>query len=261
MSERDDWLSPGALRSLFLLRSSLQSSQAWVELDIQPNKALNREGLDPVRDDDNQIAFDFDSSYMTNLCYLDELKMDKARENGISYTPVSNTSAEDVQSAISMVLSSFYTSHSPVNLYVLLAAVRYKSRDDVLEALKVCGDLIRGNFVLKSKLTQYGPNAQAVRDTILDILMDVGVVHRERLKRAVQVLDISKDLTDHMLMDICKQNDEGWVLKLEDDALFYADYSDLAKDMDEEWKINRERVQMYRERYDNDVLAFEGVSL
>jgi hypothetical protein len=230
-------------------------------LDIQPNKALNREGLDPVRDDDNQIAFDFDSSYMTNLCYLDELKMDKARENGITFTPASNTSAEDVQSAISMVLNSFYTSHSPVNLYVLLAAVRYKSRDDVLEALKVCGDLIRGNFVLKSKLTQYGPNAQAVRDTILDILMDVGVVHRERLKRAVQVLDISKDLTDHMLMDICKQNDEGWVLKLEDDALFYADYSDLAKDMDEEWKINRERVQMYRERYDNDVLAFEGVSL
>jgi len=252
LKKRESDRAMQARKNSYAYKRRMMEEEEWIELDIQQNKALSREGLDPMRDDDRQIAFDFKNSYMACLNYLGELKALKALEHGSSFTPDANSSADDVESAISMVISCFYSSSSPVNLYVLLAAVKYKSREDVLEALKVCGTLVRGNFVLKSKLTPYGPSARVVRNTILDILMDVGVVDRVRLKRAVQELDISNDLINHMLKEICKQDEGGWVLKVEDDSLFYADYGELANSMREEWKVSKEEIETYRQRYDLD---------
>jgi len=249
-----------ARRNSYVYKKKRVDDEAWLNLEIKSDKKKAREALNPDRDDDTQIPFDFNKSYVKSLNYLDELKAHKALEHGSAFPQDTTGSADDVESAISMVIRSFYSSRSPVNLYVMLAAVKYKSKNDILEALSVCGTVVRGNWVIKSKLTPYGPSAQVVRDTILDIVKDVGIVDRARLKSAVQQLDISKDITDHMLKEICKPTAGGWVLKLEDDTMFYQDYQDLAKKMGEEWMANRERVKVFRERYDGGVLVLEDAS-
>ncbi|CAJ1953628.1 unnamed protein product [Cylindrotheca closterium] len=95
------------------------------------------------------------------------------------------------------------------------------SENMLIEALASCAFLVRGNFVLQSKLLSFSQSIAHARTFVLFLFQTIEVVHRLRLE---QVYEDDDEVTSEIILMLLKQvgrsTPEGWKLRVEDDPSF-----------------------------------------
>jgi DNA-directed RNA polymerase III subunit RPC5 len=142
---------------------------------------------------------------------------------------------------------------------------------DILTSLASCAILVRGNYVLQSRLLRRLPKPVAKARTFLLLLLQcIGVIHRSRIDYVFGICALSKDTADvyddddaspfyHesltsetilMLLDqVAKITPDGWVLRGQDDSNFLHRFPENTNLHVEYWGRQMVRFQEYLQRY------------
>lgn len=109
---------------------------------------------------------------------------------------------------------------------------------DLLTALTSCAVLVRGNYVLQSRLLSLPKSLAKARTFILLLLQSIGVIHRRRLDlvfgigvendnsnnsgRGAIIQDefLTAETVFMLLKQVARKTSDGWVLKIQDDIAF-----------------------------------------
>ena len=94
------------------------------------------------------------------------------------------------------------------------------SDEALLQALNTCAFLVRGNFILQSRLMPLPAAVGQARTFLLFLLQSLGVVHRARLEH---VYFGDKQVTAEVIFMLLQQigargSEGGWKLKVDDDS-------------------------------------------
>ena len=138
------------------------------------------------------------------------------------------------------------------------------SDQQVLDSLAACAVMVRGNYVLQSRLMQYPRPVSKARAFVLLLLQSIGVVHRNRLE---QVYGLSNDENGEeidesrheahvnsesllvILNQVARKTHDGWVLKVEDDTELLANFPENTAIHMQYWGRQMLRFRDYIERY------------
>lgn len=123
--------------------------------------------------------------------------------------------------------------------------------DEVLiQALSSCAFLIRGNFILQSRLLPLPTAVGQARTFILLMLQSVGVVHRKRLEYVYQGDDqVTPEVLLMLLQQVATRTSVGWKAKVEDDDTFENNFPEAVPIYLEFWKRQVRRFSGLVERY------------
>lgn len=95
----------------------------------------------------------------------------------------------------------------------------------LLHALGSCAFLVRGNFLLHSKLLPLNPSTAHARTFILFLFQTIENVHRSRLEHIYDGDDqVNPETLLMLLQQVGRKTSEGWNLKVEDDPTFADKY-------------------------------------
>ncbi|KAL3938659.1 MAG: hypothetical protein SGBAC_006471 [Bacillariaceae sp.] len=121
------------------------------------------------------------------------------------------------------------------------------------ETLASCAFLVRGNFVLQSKLLSFNQSIAHARTFLLFLFQTIEVVHRRRLE---QVYEDDDEVTPEILLMLLKQvgrsTQDGWKLRVEDDPSFGTDHPDAVVVHLNFWTSQLRRFQPLLDLYRQD---------
>eukprot|EP00980_Cylindrotheca_fusiformis_P008321 scaffold1739_cov109-Cylindrotheca_fusiformis.AAC.13 len=116
----------------------------------------------------------------------------------------------------------------PIPYSVLKDQFRGSVTDEMLlQALGSCAFLVRGNFLLHSKLLPLNPSIAHARTFILFLFQTIEYVHRSRLELVYNGDDqVNPEALLMVLKQVGRKTSKGWKLKVEDDPTFAEKYPD-----------------------------------
>lgn len=126
-----------------------------------------------------------------------------------------------------------------------------KDDQDLLTALSSCAVLVRGNFLLQSRLLPLTPALQQARTFILYLLQRVGHVERGRLERVFeQKQGVTSEAIQMLLHQVATRGvNGGWQLKVSDNLDIYQEYPEQTQLHSQYWERQETRfsdlVDMY----------------
>ena len=136
--------------------------------------------------------------------------------------------------------------------------------ETIVRALRSCAFLIRGNFVLQSRLLSLSPALAQVRTFVLFVLQTVGYVSRGRLDYAFKDSENGENNSAAVLMileQVAQKKSDGWKLKVEDDTNFVSQHPESVQTFLQFWGDQVQRFGQLLERYRSDdwVLTIGGI--
>lgn len=189
-----------------------------------------------------KVEFDFKDKYVNTLNYLEEVNRIKLKENGEEFDKIHPETISTLESAMSKIIQSFYTSHSPLNLSVLLSCISYTDEALIIDALRTVAVLVRGNWILKSSLTPFSEKEQLARDVIISLFITHGSLDKSILKASITSLEVPEYVVEHMLKEIAVKRERLWWVKLVDDTEFGRRYGEVEEKERVEWEEGRKEV-------------------
>ena len=140
----------------------------------------------------------------------------------------------------------------PVPFCVLKSQFSTVEDQDLLTALSSCAVLVRGNFVLQSRLMPLTPALQQARTFILFLLQRMGHVERVRLEKIFHESEgVTLDGIQMLLEQVASRGLTGWRPKLEDNLDFYDFFPEQTQLHAQYWERQETRfadfLQLYNE--------------
>ena len=200
----------------------------------------------------NEMGTTLNSTYVHSLNYLPN--SDKRKD------AKSNFNNQAVCSRIVGLLRK----GMPVPYSLLRSHFPHSVTDEtILKALGICALLIRGNFILQSRLLPLSPALAQVRTFVLFLLHTVGFVSRGRLDHAFkngQGDERNSDAVHVILEQVAQKTPDGWKLKVEDDTNFVDRHPDSLRPFLQFWGDQAHRFGPLLERYrSNDWVPSAGL--
>jgi DNA-directed RNA polymerase-3 subunit RPC5 len=217
-----------ARKSSYGYKKASEESELWIPLDVHPkgspemmesiSKVLcpNPEEsllMDKKQTDKEQEPLS--STYVHSLNYLPLAYRSHDKEEG----------AEEVSSICTKLVQLMQLGW-PIPYSVLRAQFPKSVSDETLfEALNSCAFFVRGNFILQSRLIPLPATVTQARTFMLFLFQTMEVVHRSRLEHVYEGDDqVNSEAILLLLEQIGKKTNEGWKLKVDDDASFAENY-------------------------------------
>lgn len=124
------------------------------------------------------------------------------------------------------------------------------SDDVLLQALSTCAVLVRGNFVLQSRLMPLPVAVAQARTFLLFLFQTVEVVHRPRLEHVYHGdTQVTSEVLLMLLEQVGTRTKEGWKLKVDDDLTMPDRYPDVVALHLEYWTKQVRRFGPLFDRY------------
>lgn len=179
--------------------------------------------------------------------------------NSLNYLPLEKNvlqkdeSEEEISNVCSKLVKIMHLGW-PIPFSVLRGQFPRSVSDRILtEVLCSCSFLVRGNFVLQSRLIPLKAEVAHARTFILFLLQSTGVVHRSRLNH---VYKNDKEVTTEailmLLQQVATKTSEGWKLKVDDDPSILQVAPSAVKELMEYWNTQVRRFKPLLERYAGD---------
>mmetsp|Transcript_39152 Transcript_39152/g.94652 ORF Transcript_39152/g.94652 Transcript_39152/m.94652 type:complete len:404 (+) Transcript_39152:63-1274(+) len=122
-----------------------------------------------------------------------------------------------------------------------------------IEALANCAFLVRGNFVLQSKLLSFNQSIGHARTFLLFLFQTIEVVHRRRLEQVYEDDDeVSPEIILMLLEQVGRSTPDGWKLRVEDDPSFGINHPDAVVVHLNFWTSQLRRFQPLLDLYRQD---------
>ena len=269
-------------RNSYAYKRACEESEDWIQLEVHGNTRdggwteVKKDYMEKVkcrnRNKDLLLGMTSNEGYVRSLNYLDSMaaassfasamnedlsdwkpssKTDPAMEDDeeiVNSTPVGETEKAAAELAAKLVVLLQNGDGAMIPYRVIRSRLNEKAiSDEVLTmALSSCTVLVRGNFCLKSSLTQFinvggsgnarGRAMRELRDFILLLLNMHGMVQRERLIRVYKEIEddtpniINPDTIILLLQTVARRSDTEncWLPKVDDDELFSAKFPEVA---------------------------------
>lgn len=140
----------------------------------------------------------------------------------------------------------------PVPYSVLKNQFESAADQDLLTALSSCAVLIRGNFVLQSRLLPLTPVLQQARTFILFLLQRMGHVERVRLEHVFREMEsVTSEAIQMLLEQVASRGVNGWQPKVEDNLEFYDFFPEQSQLHSQYWERQETRfsdlLQLYNQ--------------
>lgn len=177
--------------------------------------------------------------------------------HSLNYIPpplldVDNISSTSNLSTVCAKLTSLLQRGWPVPYAVVQTQFPNMDDPDLLTALASCAVLVRGNFVLQSRLMPLTPALQQARTFVLLLLQKRGYVERVRLE---QVFDeheaVTSEAIQMLLEQVATRGMNGWQPKLQDNLGLYELFPEQTQLHSQYWERQETRfahfLQMYKE--------------
>eukprot|EP00934_Nitzschia_sp_Nitz4_P009412 Nitzschia sp. Nitz4//scaffold11_size288233//157476//158867//NITZ4_000777-RA/size288233-processed-gene-0.181-mRNA-1//1//CDS//3329534083//9402//frame0 len=124
----------------------------------------------------------------------------------------------------------------------------------MFSALENCAFLVRGNFVLQSRLLPLIPAVGHARTFILFLLQTLGVVYRKRLEHVYEGDDrVTSEAILMLLEQVAQRTTQGWKLKVDDDESFPTRFPAIVSVHGEYWRRQVRRYGPLLEKYREQV--------
>jgi DNA-directed RNA polymerase-3 subunit RPC5 len=124
------------------------------------------------------------------------------------------------------------------------------SDDVLLQSLGGCAFLVRGNFILQSRLLPLPAAVGQARTFILFLFQSLGVVHRARVEHVYHGDDqVTSEVIFMLLEQVGITSEVGWKLKVDDDPTLETKYPGIAQLHLEFWRKQVRRFEPLFERY------------
>ena len=125
----------------------------------------------------------------------------------------------------------------PIPYSLLRAQLPAELTDEkVFDALAVCAIMVRGNFCLHSRFVSLPRELQRTRTFMLSLLQNNGLIRRNCLEKVYKSDSrVSSEKLHILLRLIAKRTTKGWILRVDDDLAFVADYPDQAARYQQYW--------------------------
>ena len=237
-----------ARKNSYAYKRSLEDSEEWVQLAIRARSEADTRRMLCSRQS-HKLAFR-PEEYLRSLQYLPAKRDDKSLQ-GVSADK--SGAPATVTSVVKMIVRAYGASGAPLSFRVFSSSVPSLPPSLLLSSFAVTSWGVRGNFVLRSSLTEYPPAAQIVRDVALLLLVDCGYVERRRLALTVGSLCVKGAVVEHMLKQFAVKVDgrERWVMRVTDDKAFEDEIGDAAEQYARDIDRRREQLKLYVEYYKN----------
>jgi DNA-directed RNA polymerase-3 subunit RPC5 len=224
-----------ARKSSYAYKKISEESELWQELEVHgigspdADEALLRVGLpDPQKDNllvadgktnnnDDQPLVLKNTTYVQTLNYLPPAP--KAAPQEAQQLPEDGNANDAVASNACTKLVRLMHLGLPIPFSVLRAQFPESIADQTLfVALGSCAVLVRGNFILESRLLPMPPAVAQARTFLLFLMQAMEVVYRSRLEHVFEGDEIVNSETLLMLLEqVGTRTQDGWRLKVEDD--------------------------------------------
>jgi DNA-directed RNA polymerase-3 subunit RPC5 len=216
-----------ARKSTYAYKKASEESEPWNNLEVydkdspEANDIMGKVICPSMHDnlmteiDKNNPEFPSSEQYASTLNYLP-----------LSYKINEKEEDADEISSVCAKLVRFLQEGWPIPFLVLKDRFPESIIEETLfQALGSCAFLVRGNFVLHSKLMPLSPSVAHARTFILFLFQTIDVIHRSRLENVYANDDQVNTETIFMLLNqVGKKSPEGWRLKVEDDTTFAEKY-------------------------------------
>jgi DNA-directed RNA polymerase-3 subunit RPC5 len=209
-------------KSTYAYKRMSEESELWQNLNVHDRESMEAKStMDKITEgtsqknlmtltNPNSAVGPLNDEYIRTLNYLPS--RNNKRENG----------DEGDAAAVVTKLVDLMQEGWPIPYKVLKRQFSSAVSENMLiEALASCAFLVRGNFVLQSKLLSFNQSIAHARTFLLFLLQTIEVVHRLRLE---QVYEDDDEVTTEIILMLLKQvgrsTPDGWKLRVEDDLSF-----------------------------------------
>jgi DNA-directed RNA polymerase-3 subunit RPC5 len=257
-----------ARKSSHAYKKTSQDSEPWQELAVQDRTSLSYRRMQsaipcPTPNKElvmiQEVNTDPSSSFVKSLNYLPESFAENVHD--VDQPDRSTASRAKLISAIAQLsvdLTKLLHRGFPVPYAVIRAQFPSVGEQDLLTALSSCAVLVRGNFVLQSRLLQMpSPRMVQARTFILYLLQTLGLVQRSRLDFVFRDDEsISAEFLLVLLRQVADKTTNGWKLKIDDDIKFCEAFPELAQLHSQYWE--RQAIRFKAEMMDyNEASAYQ----
>lgn len=220
-----------ARKSTYAFKKMSEESELWHNLDVHDKDspeagAVTEKVICPSTEeivmaeiDKNNSGRPISAQYVGTLNYLLPSHNGQAKD-------------EDVEQVSGVVakLVRLMQEGWPIPYLVLKSQFPASVSDGILlQALGSCAFLVRGNFVLHSKLLPVKPSIAHARTFILFLFQTIELVHRSRLEHVYDGDDQVNPETLIMLLEqVGTKTPEGWKLRVDDDPSFAEKYQETS---------------------------------
>lgn len=141
---------------------------------------------------------------------------------------------------------------------ILCHALPSKKESDILEALTFCAVLVRGNWCLQSKYLQMDRGLQELRNLLLLVLQEHGIVYRQPLVAAIGQEQVDPSTSQQQVrvifQSVARKADNCWEPKISDNHGFLEDHASVAVQQEEAvWKRMKSRFADEFQQYSDSI--------
>ena len=163
---------------------------------------------------------------------------------------VDNVSSTSSLSTVCAQLTSLLQRGWPVPYAVVQNQFPNMDNPDLLTALASCAVLVRGNFVLQSRLMPLTPALQQARTFILFLLYKMGHVERVRLEQVFCEHEaVTSEAIQMLLEQVATRGWNGWQPKLQDNLALYDFFPEQTQLHSQYWERQETRFEEYLQLY------------
>jgi DNA-directed RNA polymerase-3 subunit RPC5 len=241
-----------ARKSSYSYKKASKESEIWLPLEVhgqgspEVDEAMFKVPCPSPGDNilmdrkDDMMDKPFNTTYVNTLNYLPMEKKERYKEEG----------DEEITSVCSKLVRLMYLGW-PIPFSVLREQFPKSVGDRTLiEALGSCAFLVRGNFILQSRLIPLKPEVAQARTFILFLLQAMGVVHRSRLNHVYKNdKEVTQEAILMLLEQVAKLTNEGWKLKVDDDESVFGTSPLAVQELVKVWATQVRRFKPLLERY------------
>jgi DNA-directed RNA polymerase-3 subunit RPC5 len=212
-----------ARKSTYAFKKMSEESELWHNLNVHDKHSAeagavtekvicpNTEEIVMAEMDKNKPGKTIAAQYVGTLNYLLPSHISQAKD-------------EDVEQVSGVVakLVRLMQEGWPIPYLVLKSQFPpFVSDGTLLQALGSCAFLVRGNFVLHSKLLPVKPSIAHARTFILFLFQTIEVVHRSRLEHVYAGdAQVNPETLIMLLEQVGRKTTGGWKLRVDDDPSF-----------------------------------------
>jgi DNA-directed RNA polymerase-3 subunit RPC5 len=256
-----------ARKSSYGYKKISEESELWVSLEVHDigspdaDEALQRVGLpDPQKDNllvadgktnnnDDQPLVLKNTTYVQTLNYLPPAA--KAAPQEAQQLPEDGTANDAVVTNACTKLVQLMYLGWPIPFSILRARFPKSTTDQTLfMALGSCAVLVRGNFILQSRLLPMPPAVAQARTFVLFLLQTMEVVYRSRLEHVFEGDDdVNSEALLMLLQQVGTRTQDGWRLKVADDVNLAEQYPTIVLTHLQFWGNQVRRFGPLLERY------------
>lgn len=256
-------------RSSYAFKKASEDSEEWKPLEIfAPDSQEHSQVLSSIHDvpiHENIINVEATGNYIQSLNYL-PVNLTLSVSTSAAAAPSAHTegadnklneigddNADQNNTALCVKLVGLLRKGLPVPFGIIKSNFEDTDSATLFSVLSSCALLVRGNFVLQSRLLPLPPNVQLARTFLLYLFQSTGIVSRPRLVCAFEKYDstVTATIIYGLLQQLGQKVAFGWTCKVGDNADFCQTFPEQTQLYQQYWERQSARFEKLWKLYHN----------